>query len=230
MQKIEIKKEDLIEYYVNKRLSIYKVAKILNCNPSTIRNNLLKFGIIMRTYSDSHLGLIRPIEVKEKISNYQKNKFVSEDTKKRMSIAQKGLLKSEECRKHNSEASKKKWQNLEYREKQEIARKNYQQMNLPNKPESFLLNLLNYLYPGEWEYTGNYSLVINGKNPDFANFQNKQIIEHFGTYWHKDDDPIKRMEIFAKEGWDTLVIWEDETKNNLDELIYKIKSFVEITV
>ncbi len=43
----------------------------------------------------------------------------------------------------------------------------------------------------------------------------------------KNDVPGQREELFAKEGYETLIIWDYETKN-LDELIYKIRKFVEI--
>ncbi len=219
-------KEVLEDLYVKQKLSLCKCGKQLNCHPSTIRNNLLKFNIPIRTSGESRVGLKASDITRQKMSYYQRRKVVSDETKKRMSIAQKGLVKSDAHRKHNSEAKKRNWQDPEYRRKQETARKNSCSLE-PNKPESFLISLLAELYPNQWQYTGDFSYWINGKNPDFVNFNTKQVIEHFGDYWHKGRDPEARKEIFAREGWDTLVIWEHELKN-LDEAIYKIKKFVEI--
>jgi len=55
----------------------------------------------------------------------------------------------------------------------------------PNKPEIIILDLLNELYPNEWKYTGDFSFMINGKNPDFTNVNGqKKVIEFFGEYFH----------------------------------------------
>lgn len=79
----------------------------------------------------------------------------------------------------------------------------------PNKPEQIILDLLNEMYPGEWKYTGDFSFMINGRNPDFANCNGqKKVIEFWGDYWHKGEDPEDRKAIFREFGYDTLVIWE----------------------
>jgi very-short-patch-repair endonuclease len=100
-------------------------------------------------------------------------------------------------------------------------------MNMkPNRAELKLLALLEALYPGEWKYTGDFSFVINGKNPDFVccNGQ-KKVIELFGDYWHKGDDPKERAKVFAPFGYKTLVIWERELRNG-KKLIERIRRFV----
>jgi hypothetical protein len=84
----------------------------------------------------------------------------------------------------------------------------------PNKPETVVLNLLSKMYPNEWKYTGDFSFMIGGKNPDFVNINGqKKCIELFGDYWHKDQNPQDRINIFKEFGWDTLVIWESELKD-----------------
>lgn len=49
----------------------------------------------------------------------------------------------------------------------------------------------------------------------------KKLIELFGDYWHKGEDPQDRINIFKKFGYDTLVIWESELKD-----INKVKNKV----
>ena len=84
----------------------------------------------------------------------------------------------------------------------------------PNKPETFLLGLLDQMYPGEWRYTGDFSFTINGKSPDFVNCNGqKKIIELFGDYWHQGECPADRAAVFAPFGYQTLVIWERELKD-----------------
>jgi hypothetical protein len=46
----------------------------------------------------------------------------------------------------------------------------------PNKPESFLINLFEQLFPGEYEYVGDFSFFVNGKNPDFVCYDKNKII------------------------------------------------------
>ena len=86
----------------------------------------------------------------------------------------------------------------------------------PNKPEKAIMGLMKdngLLY----EYTGNGKLIIGDFNPDFVNFQNKKIIEVFGDYWHnrigmKEKDK-RRLKIYTKKGYKTLIIREHEIKN-----------------
>lgn len=97
----------------------------------------------------------------------------------------------------------------------------------PNKSEAAILNLLNLLYPDEWKYTGDFSFMINGKCPDFVNCNGqKKIIELFGDYWHRGQNPEDRAAIFAPFGYKTLIIWEGELKNP-QSIILKIRKFAE---
>lgn len=95
----------------------------------------------------------------------------------------------------------------------------------PNRAELRLLGLLDELYPGEWKYTGDFSLVINGKSPDFVNCNGqKKIVELFGDYWHKGEDPKERAKVFKPFGYKTLVVWERELKD-ADKLTKRIRKF-----
>lgn len=95
----------------------------------------------------------------------------------------------------------------------------------PNKPEVYLLSLLQFAFPNEWAYVGDGSLIINGKNPDFANINGqKKLIELFGHYWHRDNNPEDRIELFLKYGYQTLVIWDSELKNQ-KKILAKVTQF-----
>lgn len=101
------------------------------------------------------------------------------------------------------------WQDPEYIAKQRASR------NIkPNKAEKKLDKFLQRILPDEYKYVGDFSFMIETKNPDFININGKKkIIELFGDYWHKGDDGKKRAAIFKKYGYDTLIIWEHELKD-----------------
>lgn len=126
-----------------------------------------------------------------------------------------------------------RWRDPKWREKQLKAI--LKGLNLsPNKPEKFLTKLLQELFPNQWKYTGdgtNKDSIVAGKCPDFINVEQKKIIEFNGNYWHgqertgrtKKEEEQQRVDLFAQEGYQTLIIWEHELKdiNLLEEKIIK---------
>lgn len=92
----------------------------------------------------------------------------------------------------------------------------------PNKIETQLMKMLEGNFPSEWKYVGNGDIIIGLKCPDFTNINGKKaLIELFGDYWHRNDNPNKRIQHFAKYGYDTLIIWEHEL-DFPDKVIEKI--------
>lgn len=93
----------------------------------------------------------------------------------------------------------------------------------PNKAEMKLLDLITK-HNLPFKYVGNGDLIIANKNPDFVSVDGtKRIIELWGDYWHKtihswcnsEDyyDPNKRISLFKEHGYDTIIIWESELRN-----------------
>jgi hypothetical protein len=143
------------------------------------------------------------------------------EVKERNSQSNKITQNLPEVKKKRSESAKKMWQDPEH------AKKMWEAFAiLPNKPETFLINFLDNFYPNEWKYTGNFSFIVGGKSPDFVNEERKLIIEHYGTYWHRNDNPQDRIDIFTPFGYRTLIIWEHELKD-FKTLRRKIFNFVE---
>lgn len=153
----------------------------------------------------AHVGMKRSPEARRKMSEVAMGKVRSEGTRKKMSMAKiESFKNSDYCRMMGCAWGLK-----------------------PNKPETFLIELLDGLYPGEWKYTGDFSFIINGKNPDFVNCNGqKKIIELFGDYWHEGENPQDRADKFSPFGYQTLVIWERELKN-IGEVVKKIQVFHE---
>ena len=130
-----------------------------------------------------------------------------------------------ECNQKNREGQLKYWNNLTPREKEERIRKSRSVMSIkPNYPEQFLIKLfeknnISYDYYGDSPYPG-----LGGKIPDFVNEEKKKIIEHYGTFYHERDNPQTRIDYFKQFGYDTLIIWEHELKDE-ESLIKKILKF-----
>ena len=52
----------------------------------------------------------------------------------------------------------------------------------------------------------------------------KKLIELYGDYWHKGENPEIKKNYFKKFGFDTLIIWEREL-SNLDKLSKTVIEF-----
>jgi G:T-mismatch repair DNA endonuclease (very short patch repair protein) len=127
---------------------------------------------------------------------------------------------------------KEKWKDKDYVSKVK------KMINIkPNKSEDILIKIFEKLEL-DFKYVGDFSVMIDGKNPDFINEDKKLIIELFGDYWHgekhrreiyndfssNEEHEIQRINHFKKDGWKCLVIWEEELKN-IDKLQEKILKF-----
>jgi len=123
-------------------------------------------------------------------------------------------------RRCNSCARKYLWTLRDFQKKQALA-----QNRKPNTKEIILNKILNKNYPNEYKYVGDFQFWLGGKNPDFMNMNSqKKLIEFYGNYWHKDENPKGRIRHFKKYGFDTLVIWERELKN-ISRLERKLNRF-----
>jgi len=99
-----------------------------------------------------------------------------------------------------------------------------------------LIKLLQKLFPNQWKYIGDgkdENSIVAGKCPDFIHTDNqRKIIEHFGDYWHGEEvtgipnerHEQERIDLFAKYGYQTLIIWEHEL-NDKESLSKKLIEF-----
>jgi len=82
----------------------------------------------------------------------------------------------------------------------------------------------------ELRYVGDGQIWFNaGKvriNPDFIILEKKLVVELWGDYWHRNDDPVVRVQQFAKVGWKCMVIWESEFRNTPEAVISLVRQFL----
>lgn len=184
-----------------------------------LRNNMVG--------NDRAKGLVHSKETRNKMSMKQKGKVLSEDHKKKIGLTHKGKIISKEQRKKLSIAHKKLYQDPEFLKKMRKCR-----LNRPTTPEKLLMKLLRQMNLS-FDYVGDFSKWINGKNPDFINEEDKKIIEVFGEYWHSKeitgkDNHIHENErklLFSSKGYDTLIIWDYEF-NDINKLKNKLNCFM----
>jgi len=173
----------------------------------------------------SHLGNKPLQKTKLKMSKAHKKHWSKPENLKKISDAHKGKKLSKEHIKNLCIAAKKRWSNKEYIEK---LRKS---MKLkPNTKEKILINLFKE-HNLDYCFVGDFSFIIERKNPDFVNCNGqKKIIELFGDYWHNNSKTKYHQtekgtkEHYAKYGWKTLVIWEKELKD-IDGVLKKVTRF-----
>jgi len=146
--------------------------------------------------------------------------------KKRMSEILIGRMFSSEHIKNISIAQKKRMQNPQekkrMREIRFIATK-----KRPTNPE----RIFDELTPSIIYYVGNgtwWRNLSNGthKNPDFKIKGQNKVIEIFGDYWHRNDDPQELIDLYKQAGIDCLVIWEHEIYKQPEMILKKANNFI----
>jgi hypothetical protein len=104
----------------------------------------------------------------------------------------------------------------------------------PNKFETNVGLYLDYIMPGKFVYTGNYSRKFNGRSADYFSEELSTVILCNGYYWHLTvnglkDSPENRRDVELREskhfldlGYDVWFIWENYNPKNVD---FKIKEY-----
>jgi len=210
----------------------YSESKMGDSNPIKRMDVRLKVGKSLKGRKAWNKGKKLPPlsdEHKEKIrvSMLGKNTFKrSEETCEKMRVSKQGCKRSKESVIKSNAGIKAAWANHEIKNKQVKAIILGNKVS-PNKVELTMQGFLDGIYPNEWKFVGDGQLIINGKCPDFVNVNGKKmLIEVFGDYWHKDDNPEDRIKIFEPYGYRTLVLWEHEIMNNYEFVKSEIKDFV----
>lgn len=138
------------------------------------------------------------------------------------------ILKRRGIERDSASIAARKW-HIENPEKWMALRKKHRQtlgLHLPTSPEIQVMAILDTVCPNEFMYTGDETIRIGNRYPDFLNINSKKkIIEVFGDYWHRGENPQDIINEYKQFGFDCLVIWESELKAK--ELVKeRIKEFV----
>lgn len=142
----------------------------------------------------------------------RKHSLVSRDI---MSKSIKECWKDLVYAKRISDTAKKLWQDPEHAKKCLHRR-------IPSYPEQIFIDLCK-----EFRYVGNGTLIIGGKNPDFVCVTDEhKLIEIWGDYFHKGQNPQDRIDFFKSRGYDCIIIWASELKH-LDSVMTKVNKFVD---
>jgi very-short-patch-repair endonuclease len=255
--KLFIPEEELRELYCNRRLSLKQIASKLHYSLSTVYRYMERYNIPRRLKSEA-IRLNPPKISSDAVRKLNKELWSKPEYRKRMvRISVRNLRKAHELwndpafRKIRSdrmrEVSRRLLSDPTYRKKAimtlispESRMKAIKAVHQnPNKPERRLNRLLqsNHL---PFKFTGDGQFLIGRLNPDFVhNNGKKQVIEIFGRTYHDPhvsfrDVPILqtvegRIEYFKKYGWQCLVIWDDEILEHEDEVLTKVKNFMEVS-
>lgn len=144
-----------------------------------------------------------------------------------------GRNPSEETRRKRSENARRRWANPKLREKWmnslwknlDFVKKVMKSWGAkPNKLEQQLIDLFQEKeFP--FRFVGDGKVLIDGKIPDFISLDEKLIIELFGVHWHPQEEEEERRKFFKRHGYDCLIIWDNELKNE-QEVVEKVWRFV----
>lgn len=128
----------------------------------------------------------------------------SPEQRQRISESLRGHPVSEDTRAKLSARGRDNWQNMEYRQRMLELRDTY-----PNGLERSLIPDMDLL---GFRYTGDGSFWVHDRtgshNPDFKQTGFNRVVEVWGDYWHRDDDPQAALAWYAAHGFAALIVWE----------------------
>jgi hypothetical protein len=200
--------------------------------------------------SEALKGRKKPDGFGKAVAEANKNRVITQETRDKLSKASKGCKRSEEFCKNLSirnkgkklskehvkklsnywkehrdecvERGKKSWQDPE-KVKIMVSKMRLAKQQRPNNLEASVMEMLHKHFPDEWEYSGNGGLVLGRCCPDFVrNHGHNQVIEIYGDYWHRGENPQDRVDLFDTYGYKTLVIWENEVHSMSEEEFVKL--------
>lgn len=191
------------------------------------RNPESRKKLLARLTAIHNSGILYTGEVIEKQKEKARNRWSDPEYRSRMMKH----LQDPEFIAYMATKSSQRWQNPEYRNRV-IAKILSKSQRKPNAEEYCLMEILNRHFPGQWEYTGDGKIILNGLTPDFANVNGrKALIELFGNYWHGKakiknwkGTELGKIMAFNSLGYSCLVIWENELKDE-QAVVAKIKNF-----
>lgn len=190
-------------------------------------------------------------EYREKTSVAIKIAANQPETKRRTSEAAKAAFKRPEVRKKHREAVKLALNNPEIKKKKEqnakivFASPEYKEMRRkiskklwtdpkflkkmfratkkrPTNPEK----IFDELTPDVVRYVGNGQWWRNRHNPDFKITGQNKVIEIYGDYWHRNDNPEDRIKEYREMKLDCIIFWENEVYKEPERILKEVNIFI----
>lgn len=223
----------LYQKYSIEGLSSTDISQIINCTPRTIILWLNKHKIKVRTPGES-LKLTGKNKG-SKNTNWRGGKYQIKFKCIECGIVFKSNRRSgDQDRKFCSIKCKNKYQkkfmkellkNPIYKEKY-LKGINFRPTELEKYFDKMTPDIVRYVGDGSW-----WRSLLNGKskNPDFKVIGQNKVIELFGDYWHRDDNPEDLINLYKQAGLECLVIWEHEVYNNRAEVLKQVNEFIQIS-
>jgi very-short-patch-repair endonuclease len=233
----EYDKEMLKKLYIIDKKSIKDIALEFKIGTKSVVNALIrekipfkkKWDYKRKSFSIESLNKIRLSKMGDKNPNYQ-GKSITPMTIEKKRLASLGKKHTAETKNRMSkvriELGLSKGDKNPMSKHENVKKWAAANKIKPNKKESKLFNILNRIVPGMFliNVLGD-QLIIKSKIPDFVCIKNKIIIELYGDYWHKGEDPTNRINLFKTESYNTLIIREKEL-NDINMVEKKINDFI----
>ncbi|MFH1547535.1 MAG: NUMOD3 domain-containing DNA-binding protein [bacterium] len=157
-------------------------------------------------------------KTRDKISTSKTGTILSEETRRNQSLARKKYLQENP---HEMERLIKQLEDV--RNDPEMYKKIFARKKM-SKEERRMQGIL-YSLSLPYEYVGNFQMRIGKRFPDFVDKSSRKIIEVFGDYWHKNDNPQDKIDYYQENGYSCLVIWASEMYTQQEKTIQKILDF-----
>lgn len=196
---------------------------------------------------DIHKISMNKPEVLKKTSERNKKLWEDPDYKQRQKDIHKISMGKPEIRKTLSVKTKDLWDRKDspflkdsYKEKKRLeAQTKFEKTGISPVSHKKMNNLEEKVssiiskFCDNFKFVGDGTVWIDGKNPDFINYELKKIIEVFGEHWHSQkitgknnqEHEYERINHFVKNNYQCLVIWEYELENKTN-IELKVEKFI----
>lgn len=229
-------KDWLYQKYWIEKLSTVATAKLCDCHDTTVSYWLIKFGLGTRSRLEAHILLLP--QKRERFRRY------GEEKKNKSDIEIYGEKKAKEKGERLSETMRYVWKENPSsgftggthteKTKRKISQGVVEAIvdgRIHFKRPTSLELLFDKMTPDSIRYVGDGAFWVtlkNGmhRNPDFKIHKQNKVIEVFGDYWHKGENPQNLIGQYVEAGFQCLVVWEREVYNEPTLVLEAVVEFM----
>ncbi len=224
----------LKDRYIKEKLNSVEIAKLADTQSNVIMVWLRRYKIALRPQGWWFKGKKRTKKEKNKMSD-----TIKEGYKNGRIVWNKGKERPEMKGENNANYGGKYTKLESVRNKISDANKGrkigeeemQRRLKSWNRKPSGLEKFFDKITPRIVRYTGDGSWwrkLPNGKykNPDFKIKGQNKVIELFGDYWHRNDNPQELIELYNQLGLQCIVIWEHEVYKNKEGIMERVNKFI----